>query len=257
MRSLALAIVAAAAVNFTGDAQASDWRGAYLGVFGGAAWVDTSVSADLSGRWSSPTGYDQADKAGLLPLLNRDLSATAATGGVTLGYNTQSGSFVTGVETDISAFNDADASSSYSGSFANPYRVETSSKIDWLATARLRAGWSFDRTLVYGTGGIAFGQHSFSQAIVQANVPFQEITASKDTSFGWVLGGGIEHALTDRWSLRAQYLHVDLGAQTVSGYGSCQGVCNPTDTAFTAGYTNTNKADLTLDIVTAGINYRF
>jgi outer membrane immunogenic protein len=31
---------------------------------------------------------------------------------------------------------------------------------------------------------------------------------------GWTVGGGMEFALTDRWSAKAEYMHYDLGKDT-------------------------------------------
>ena len=56
----------------------------------------------------------------------------------------------------------------------------------WLATVRGRAGYAFDRFLVYGTGGAAFGN-------VRAN--FSNDPVSSATEAGWTVGAGVEVAL--------------------------------------------------------------
>jgi len=60
----------------------------------------------------------------------------------------------------------------------------------------------------------------------------------KDTRFGWALGAGLEWAFAPRWSLRAEYLHVDLGD----------------DHHYNAGAIRTD-VDVTADIVRVGVNY--
>lgn len=65
---------------------------------------------------------------------------------------------------------------------------------------------------------------------------------------GWVLGAGLEWALTNRWTVKAEYLHVDFGTLTVSGV-----ITN--DGGYSQGISTT--ADLTGDIVRLGVNYRF
>ena len=70
-------------------------------------------------------------------------------------------------------------------------------KNSWLATVRGRAGYAFDRFLIYGTGGAAFGN-------IQANFSTHPITTS--TSTGWTAGGGVEYALGLNWSAKAEYL---------------------------------------------------
>lgn len=260
MRSCSVLLAGLIAISAMDRADATDWTGFYAGGFGGAAWVDTSVSTALTGLWESGEIVDTSDRSALMPLLNRDLSTTGALGGIALGYNTQSGAFVGGIELDVSAL-DGEAAHTLPTTpqvpAPQPYRTETSASLDWLGTARLRAGWAFDRTLVYATGGIAVGDVSFRQDTIQGNVNFQQLSSANDTQFGWVVGGGIEHALTEHWSLKAQYLHVDLGAISTTSRGSCQTACNPSFAAFQQLYTGDHKATVTLDAVTAGINYRF
>ena len=57
---------------------------------------------------------------------------------------------------------------------------------NWLATVRGRAGYAFDRVLVYGTAGAAFGD-------VRAN--FSNDPVSSTTEPGWTVGAGVEFAL--------------------------------------------------------------
>jgi opacity protein-like surface antigen len=83
-------------------------------------------------------------------------------------------------------------------------------KNTWLATARGHAGYAFDRFLVYGAGGAAFGN-------VQAN--FSNDPISSATKAGWTVGAGVEVAVAPHWSAKAEYLFVDLGN------GSCTTDC--------------------------------
>ena len=68
-------------------------------------------------------------------------------------------------------------------------------------TVRRRAGYAFDRFLVYGTAGAAFGN-------VQAN--FSNDPVSGATEAGWTAGAGVEVALAQNWTAEAEYLFVDL-----------------------------------------------
>jgi opacity protein-like surface antigen len=83
-------------------------------------------------------------------------------------------------------------------------------KNTWLATARSRAGYAFDRFLVYGTGGAAFGN-------IQANFSLDPVSSA--TEAGWTAGAGVEVAVAPHWSAKAEYLFVDLGN------GSCTTDC--------------------------------
>ena len=87
----------------------------------------------------------------------------SATGGAFLGYRIQFGSVVAGIEGDINA---KSRSSSYTAGDANVYRAETftgSVNQGGDGSVRGRLGWLITPwTLVYGTGGVAFGNVSGS-----------------------------------------------------------------------------------------------
>jgi len=122
-----------------------DWSGGYVGALAGAARVDTDVSATLGGEWSAPSHpANIQDRDSLTPLLNRDLRSTGAFGGLAIGYNVQNAGLVYGAEADIAVL-DADVSRTQFNTAGillppQPYGLETSSKIDWLATFRTRIG---------------------------------------------------------------------------------------------------------------------
>jgi outer membrane immunogenic protein len=233
--------------------QVVDWRGAYIGGFAGAAFVDSTFATELPGEWSNPANpLNQIDRDAILPFLNSGIASTSAIGGAAVGYNWQVDGLLLGVEADYSAL-DGKSGKAAAVIAINPYRLEASTEVDWAATLRGRLGFAFDRSLVYVTSGLAVRELKFDQSIVQLNFPYVQTGASSSTKAGWVLGAGIEHALDDEWSLRLQYLHVDLG----SASSGSAGVCPPPDTAACAVYTGSHKVELALDSVTAGINYRF
>jgi outer membrane immunogenic protein len=67
----------------------------------------------------------------------------------------------------------------------------------WLGTDRVRLGYAWDRLLVYGTAGIAYGN-------VQATLlgaPFL-VTIGDNTRTGFIFGGGAEWAFAPAWSLK-------------------------------------------------------
>lgn len=113
----------------------------------------------------------------------------------------------------------------------------------WLSTLRGRAGFAFDRFMVYGTGGLAFQSASTRTSSTQLNrtdcrpdAVFQnflapatvvqgacvttsntyDVASSKSRSVGWAAGGGFEWALTNSMSLGFEYLHADFGRTRVS-----------------------------------------
>lgn len=208
-RIISAGIATAALLGFIGQASAADmarplptkapayvqqyynWTGFYAGINGGGGW-GSSNNVDSSG--------------GVF--------------GGQLGYNWQAGQAVFGIETDIQ----------WSGieGTGTVGLIPLTAGSDWFGTVRGRIGYAWDRVMLYGTGGLAYGN-------IHANSPF----ASTDTTnAGWALGGGVEFALAGPWTAKVEYLHVDLGDTTLPGFGA-------------------TNVDFNADIVRAGLNYRF
>jgi outer membrane immunogenic protein len=245
-------LLASFAWCFPAASQGVDWRGSYIGGFAGAAWVDSKFTTELSGEWSNPLNpLNQADRDAILPFLNSGMARTSATGGAAVGHNWQVNGRLFGIEGDLSVLGGKSSAVGYVTA-VSPYRLEASTAVDWVATLRGRLGVAFDRSLVYVTGGLAFGEAKFTQSIVQLNFPYVQTGASSATKVGWVLGAGVEHALDDKWSFRLQYLHIDLGSEGVG----VAGVCPPPNVEVCAVYTGSHKASFALDSVSAGVSYR-
>jgi outer membrane immunogenic protein len=202
------------------------WTGSYLGIQGGFVRQDGS--------------FNPLDDIGLIggtgPLNQSKLGGTV---GAVLGYNWQFGSFVYGLEGD---WNWLGGKATTDGVF-----TRSSFGVDWLATARGRAGLAVDATLLYFTGGLAFGHAKDNVAIVNpANgVPFDSFSQNA-TKVGWTVGAGIEQKLSANWSAKAEFRYVDLGSSTVSctsGIDNC------------AGYRGEFSNKLMMGLV--GLNYKF
>jgi outer membrane immunogenic protein len=90
-------------------------------------------------------------------------------------------------------------------------------RLDWLGTLRGRIGWTpIERVLLYGTGGLAFGQSTSAFSVFDplAGPPAINLFTSGNRHVGWTAGGGLEIALPgawSNWSLKAEYLYYDLG----------------------------------------------
>lgn len=133
-------------------------------------------------------------------------------GGAQLGYNLQAGSLVYGVELDFS----------YSGmrtSFPSPIFLgsgETySSEIKWFGTGRARLGYAFDRVLPYVTGGFAFAdiENRYNESPI-----FSASSVASGIKWGWTVGGGVELAIDPAWTIRGEYLYVQLQTVTASNF---------------------------------------
>src|SRR5439155_15056670 len=89
-----------------------------------------------------------------------------------------------------------------------------SSALKDLASVTGRLGVTWGRALIYGKGGWA-GADVEVAARNNAGVPFlpSNTSANGETKWmnGWTVGGGMEFAIADRWTVRAEYMHFDLG----------------------------------------------
>jgi outer membrane immunogenic protein len=195
-----------------------NWSGIYIGANGGYAFGTSA--------WNDPTGA-LAIPPGAISTGNFNTNGWLAGG--TVGGNVQWGSAVLGIEGDWDWSNINGTSGTPFGCL--PGGCET--KADWLATVRGRAGWAFDRVLLYGTGGAAF-------APVQAGFPVAGTGFSSNTQVGWTAGAGLEFAFAPNWTAKAEYLYADLGSSTC--------------TANCFGNTSVKFTD---NIVRAGINFKF
>src|SRR5438105_14354634 len=206
MDRLVLGAVALLAALWAPSAQAADftvhnpppngywWAGPYLGGNIGYAW------GSVDNNPTKPSGF---------------------VGGVQAGYNLPTGSWQTGpswvfgVEGDIQATGADDTFAPWK--FSNP----------WFGTVRGRAGYAFSNILLFGTGGLAFGElRGETFGLSEAH-----------TSAGWTAGVGAEFGFAPNWRAKVEYLYVDLANS------------NFTITGVSNGYR--------FGLVRAGVNYHF
>jgi outer membrane immunogenic protein len=192
-------------------------------------------------------------------------------GGGQIGYNyqfTPGSGVVIGVEADaqyVDFGRDRNRFSS-TGPLAaqqvfNPAGV---SGLDYFGTVRGRLGYAFDRTLVYGTGGFAYGSGGGRD--------FGLTNSSRDDfQTGWAAGGGVEYALpTDSFlnffkssavTLKIEGLYVNLdqgnrnnGAFAVNNVGNVVTTTSPGVVLVSGGR---QVRDTEFAVVRAGLNYKF
>ena len=179
-----------------------NWTGFYLGINGGGGWGRS--------QWDGVGRFDVS--GGLI--------------GGTIGYNWQFGQAVVGIEGDIGW-------SGIRGSTTALCPAGCDTRNHWLATARGRVGYSFDRFLPYLTAGLAFGD-------INATTP--GFPGGSITTAGWTIGGGLEFGLAPNVSVKAEYLYVDL-----SNF-NC---------GFNCGLAANGDVSFYANIFRAGLNVRF
>ena len=125
------------------------------------------------------------------------------------------------------------------------FTIMSSASTDWLATARGRLGVAANNWLFFATGDAAFtalhGGFSF----------FDTFGATESVSFsngktGYTVGGGVEAGLWGRWTVKAEYLYVNFGAVSATGF-LAQFPTQPLS----------HNIDLKANIARVGLNYRF
>jgi outer membrane immunogenic protein len=200
------------------------WTGFYVGANVGVAGAQTKISnPDNSYFFFPPGAHFDSNKSG-------------AIGGLQAGYNWQFNNFVVGVEGDISLA----AVSRTTDTVTVGGRVDSfSGSMTALGTVRGRLGWAFDRVLAYGTGGVAFA--NLKDQYSSPAFPFT--TSASSSATGWTAGGGVEYALADHWTVKAEYLHV--------GFPSRSATTSPFGNTYNFAFKDS------VDIGRVGVNYKF
>ena len=221
---------------------AADWTGFYAGLNIGHGWSGHAIH--LSGDPLT----ENVIAAGALPrTLAEDPSGVV--GGAQVGYGHQLRWLVLGVEADFQG-TDINARQSVTPSVPLffPFTTTAEQDLDFLGTLRGRMGIApWGGLLFYGTGGFAYGDVRLAASL--SNPGCIGVCASESRSgieIGWTVGGGVEYRFARRWSAKAEYLHYDLGTESLS----------LRDGRFPA-LVQRFRADFDGDIARGGVNYRF
>ncbi|KRE00185.1 hypothetical protein ASE63_08845 [Bosea sp. Root381] len=208
-------------------APAFTWAGLYVGLNAGVGWAD-SRNVVVTG----PTGATSA-------VLSGGGSDGTFVGGGQIGYNWQSGAIVYGVEADIQY---VDTGGSVDWGAYNWWARRGGNDGGYFGTVRARVGYAIDRTLLYITGGLAYG-----------GMNTNPLTGNSTSNTGWAIGGGIEYAFTNNWIFRVEGLYVDLSEGRKS-----QAFINPPGGVLPAGvYTATTDKGNGAGLLRVGVNYKF
>jgi outer membrane immunogenic protein len=209
-----------------------NWGGIYIGINGGYGFGNST--------WSDPNNQALATTG--------SFSTTGFVVGGTVGANYQVNQVVFGVEADMdyAGLSGTSTSAFCSGALGAAVSAgltagNCQTKDSWLGTARGRLGFAWDRVLLYGTGGGAFGD---VKAGLTTGTSFDS-----STKFGWTGGAGVEFAITENVTAKIEYLYVALGngsCSTVANCGADAGAVAPTD-----------AVKFNASLVRAGINFKF
>lgn len=177
---------------------AINWNGLYLGLNAGFARGSSAFDAS-----------DLAQAGFTSPLTIEGLGANGAAFGFTGGYNSQMGALLLGIEADW-MLTTSRSDLPFAANIA-PFGAVTGTlgtEIDWMSSLRLRAGFSIERALVYGTAGITVARAKGELYVQTGGGTVNWV--DRALLAGFTYGGGLEYALTPSWSVKAEFLHTYL-----------------------------------------------
>jgi outer membrane immunogenic protein len=190
---------------------AYSWSGFYIGAHAGGGWTDLSLTDD---------------------------NATGFVGGGQIGYNWQfAPNWVIGIEGDFSGTSISDSASAVIPGIGV---VSASADLNWLASVRGRLGYTWDRFMLYFTGGGAWASIDTSISVPGISV------SSNATASGWVVGGGGEWAFAPNWTIGVEYLHYEFDSVSGDLFG--------VPVAALGAFGDDNGK---VDVVRARLNYKF
>ena len=278
-----LGVVAASGSAFAADLQpvykapvaapAYSWTGLYVGGHVGGAWADNdwflpndtmnSVAAyplgipfqtpfpnTAAGIAAAVTSGFPGPTVGPLNVSSGSNTASSWLVGAQIGYNYQIRNWVLGVEGEVSWTN-------LKGSNLDPsYPDINHTDTDFIGVLGGRIGYAWDRLMLYGKAGGAWAHDKYSvvtnttftvgngssAVTVTSGMQVDEATVNR---FGYMLGVGVEYALTPQWSVKAEYEYLDFGRQRTT--------LTPTTTVVSPFDEDIRQ---TIQIASIGLNYK-
>ena len=203
--------LSAAQAADTETAMEHDWSGPYIGVQAGYGWGESRADSEISLAQSVPAAA-ASEPITIIPGRGGTISLEGVLGGIHAGYNHQLDSFVFGIEGDTE-FSDIKGDTEVLDFFEGETFAKLRKDYDWLASLRLRAGFAVDRALFYATGGVAMAQVDMSFKSLDGEID----QSDRETAFGVTLGAGVEFALAEHLTLRAEYRYTELEETSFAG----------------------------------------
>lgn len=187
------------------------WDGSYLGA---------AVGLQFFRNWGS-----HGNAAGALnpafPDYAYDYSRSTLNYGLYAGVQRQFGRVVLGLEADLDGPSRLQ-SQTYIGSPAygqNAYIQRLTAH--WQGSVRARFGFAFDHTLLFATGGLAFGRFTHCSIIDDCQGNTGHVIKYSSARMGWTVGFGIDHKLADNWSIKVEYRYTNFGTRNCNNTPNC------------------------------------
>jgi outer membrane immunogenic protein len=173
-----------------------NWTGIYLGLNGGGGWGSQDPLNLITDRFDR---FNVTISGGMF--------------GGTSGAQIQMAHVVLGLETDLD-WADISGSATVAPSalgVALGSTLNMSTKIDWISTARARAGYAQGNWLFYATGGVALEGAKTDLTPVSGPVcstAGQPICSASRRKVGAALGLGVEYGVAPNLSAKVEYLYI-------------------------------------------------
>jgi outer membrane immunogenic protein len=274
-----------------------NWTGFYVGGNAGYSWGRArTTQTDSTTSTSTTECFRDSTSAAItgalstvicapnttitFPIVTGPTTTTATTsgranvdgfiGGLQAGYNYQvDRSWLFGFEADFQYSGERGGQSdcSVAGCPAGSAFGSSSHRLKWFGTARGRVGLlPTDRVLLYATGGLVYGQIDSDYV---SGINGVTLLAGRTSTWraGWTVGGGVEGAISDRWTVKAEYLYADYGSFGANlGTGAAVTTVGPfvfltppagTRTTTTSTVSSAVSTRFTDNVFRVGLNYRF
>jgi outer membrane immunogenic protein len=186
-------------------------------VFTANAFLSSAADAQQTQRAGNWQGVYIGGHVGGAVGSTAKTSTSGFVGGAQIGVNGQFDKVVVGVEADVSATSNGNTG------FGTKFRQGTNGSM------RGRLGYSLDRVMVYGTGGISVSNYEYRSPVA----------SSSRMRTGSVFGAGAELMLTDNISVRGEILRYNYAKSYLVNAG---------------GPTNVAPVN---NVLRGGMNYRF
>jgi outer membrane immunogenic protein len=251
------------------------WTGLYVGFNSGYGWGGSTVAFTPNDVLANDVTCGGAFGSGGTCPPPASVGIKGAFGGLQVGYNWQLNQVaLVGVEADLDGAGISGSGTSTFPMFAaTPPGISsftTQQEVTSLGTVRGRLGWlASNPLLLYATGGFAYGHINDNVALnvnpgiggattggfgFSCTVPGTNCFFGNESHVvtGWTAGAGLEYALGNNVSLKAEYLYVSMGGEAVN-VSANRATLNPAliPSSFTAAF---NRTDF--QVVRAGLNIR-
>jgi len=238
------------------------WSGFYVGGNVGGGWGKSDV--DFT---PNDTGASSLFFPGGPPSVS--MKSSGALGGLQVGYNWQfNPNWLVGLEGDFDFSGVKGAGTAAGLGFGQfPFTLSADEKVKWFGTVRGRLGYApVHNLLIYGTGGFAYGRVAQTVSFINnsnAGLFFGAdpgfgcipgtcfVGSSTRIATGWSAGGGIEYGFANNWSLKVEYLFVNLGSDSFTATATAPGNPGQGLSTFATDF------DVSFHVARAGFNYRF